>query len=92
MPTPLTLLLVDDDVFNREGLRLYLEREGFRLLEAGDEASAWALALGQPPDVAVVDISIPPDTAAEMRAGRILRLIWAAAASLFPKRPNKHSA
>jgi DNA-binding NarL/FixJ family response regulator len=69
MPESATLLLVDDDVFNREGLRLFLERAGFRLLEAGDEASAWALALEHQPDAAVVDISIPPDAATPSRPG-----------------------
>lgn len=57
---PLTLLVVDDDAFNREGLRAYLGAQGFAILEAGDEASAAALAQDQHIDAAVVDISIPP--------------------------------
>lgn len=56
-----TLLLVDDDAFNREGIRLYLKGEGFDVMEAGDEESAWAAAETGGLDAAVVDISIPPD-------------------------------
>ena len=35
-----TVLLVDDDAFNREGMRLYLEQEGFADLEAGSAVTA----------------------------------------------------
>ncbi len=59
--TPVGVLLVDDNVFNREGLRLYLQLQGFEVLEAGDEQSALALAVRTPFQAAVVDISIPPD-------------------------------
>lgn len=61
-----TILLVDDDAFNREGMRLYLEQEGFAILEAGDAATAWRVlgasktgALAA--DAAVIDISIPAE-------------------------------
>ncbi|MGC1376207.1 MAG: response regulator transcription factor [Anaerolineales bacterium] len=55
------ILLVDDDAFNREGIRLYLQREEMEVLEAGDEAAAWGIAQTQALDAAVVDISIPAD-------------------------------
>ncbi len=55
------LLLVDDDAFNREGVRLFLARAGFQVLEAGDEETAWQLAQNQTLAVAVVDISLPPN-------------------------------
>lgn len=55
------ILLVDDNIFNREGMRLYLQREGFNVQEAGDEATAWGLASAQRFDAAIIDISIPPD-------------------------------
>ena len=38
------ILLVDDNVFNRDGIRLYLSRKGFEIQEAGDQATAWKLA------------------------------------------------
>jgi DNA-binding NarL/FixJ family response regulator len=58
---PLNILLVDDDAFNREGVCLFLRREHFEVLEAGDEQSALALAATETLHAAVIDISIPPD-------------------------------
>jgi DNA-binding NarL/FixJ family response regulator len=57
---PTHILLVDDDAFNREGVRLFLAQEGFAVLEAGDEESAWQLAGAHAPEAAIIDISIPP--------------------------------
>jgi len=54
-----SVLIVDDDAFNREGMRLYLLQYNFYVAEAGDEASALALAEGQRFDVAILDIAIP---------------------------------
>jgi DNA-binding NarL/FixJ family response regulator len=58
-----TILLVDDDQFNRDGIRLFLKSEGYDLIEAGDEETAWQLvqAAATKPLAAIVDISIPPD-------------------------------
>ena len=53
------VLLVDDNSFNRDGLRLYLEDHDFIVLEAGDLAGAYALAAAERPWAAVVDIVIP---------------------------------
>lgn len=57
---PIHLSLVDDDVFNREGLRLYLTREGFTIHEATDVY----------PAVAIVDIGIPLDAATPSLPGQ----------------------
>ncbi len=62
MPKEVRVLLVDDDTFNREGVRLFLKREGLEVQEAGDEESAWELAQAGGLDAAIIDISIPPDT------------------------------
>jgi DNA-binding NarL/FixJ family response regulator len=69
MPKTIKVLLVDDDVFNREGMRLYLNREGMDIVEAGDEARAWDLAQAQALDAAVIDISIPPDSCSPSLVG-----------------------
>lgn len=53
------VLVVDDNDFNRDGLVLYLRGDGYRTLEAGDEATAYELAVAQRPGAAVVDIVIP---------------------------------
>jgi DNA-binding NarL/FixJ family response regulator len=63
-----SILLVDDNVFNRDGVRLYLSRKDFDILEAGDEATAWQLAQDHTFIAAVVDISIPPDPETPIRS------------------------
>lgn len=67
MDNPASLLIVDDDEFNRAGLRAYLATKGYTVSEAGDEASALAIAQQQPIAVAVVDISIPPTAAQRVK-------------------------
>src|SRR5258708_3664053 len=67
------VLLVDDHPAVRSGLRAGLEAfEGIVVTgEAGDGATAIELARAQPPDVAVVDVSMPGmdgfETAASIR-------------------------
>lgn len=61
------VLLVDDDVFNREGVHLFLAREGLQVFEAGDEQSAWEIANHEPIDAAIIDISIPPNALSPSR-------------------------
>ena len=60
------VLIVDDDAFNRYGINLYLSNHGYVVHEAGDEATAFAIAQQIMPQAAVVDIVIP--TIAEARA------------------------
>jgi DNA-binding NarL/FixJ family response regulator len=69
MPAARTVLIADDDAFNREGIRLYLSRQKFKVVEAGDEQSAWELAAGKPLDAAVVDISMPAQPGARVQSG-----------------------
>jgi two-component system response regulator ResD len=49
-----TVLVVDDELVVR-----YLEREGFRTLEAGDGGGARALLERQSPDIVVLDVMLP---------------------------------
>ncbi len=53
----LTILVVDDDPSIREVLRVFLEREGFEVVEAADGASALASAPGV--DLVVLDLMLP---------------------------------
>ena len=55
-----TVLLVDDNVFHRHGVQMYLEHHDFVTLTAVDAQTAWCLAADQQPDVAIIDIVIPP--------------------------------
>jgi DNA-binding NarL/FixJ family response regulator len=63
-----TVLVADDDAFNREGIRLYLSGQRFKVLEAGDEQSAWQVASGQALDAAIVDISMPAQPGARIQS------------------------
>lgn len=72
LPQSLVILVVDDNPFNREGVRLYLERQGMTVLEAGDAASAWQLAVAHQPAAAVIDIVIPPTVGAPFDNGQSL--------------------
>jgi DNA-binding NarL/FixJ family response regulator len=59
--TMVTLLLVDDELLLRYGLRMWLEREADITVvgEADDGAEAIALAQALQPDVVLMDISMP---------------------------------
>ena len=54
------ILLVDDNIFHREGVQRYLTGQGYTVHEAGDETRAWGLAQKTSFGAAVVDISLPP--------------------------------
>lgn len=53
------LLLVDDEVSIRDPLAHYLEKQGFRVTEAADAATARAALKGYDIDVIVLDIMMP---------------------------------
>lgn len=53
------ILIAEDDADIRDLLRLYLEGEGFRVLEADDGGKALELARAHSPDMAILDIMMP---------------------------------
>ena len=53
------ILIAEDDADIRRLLRLYLEGEGFRVLEADNGATALALARERTPDMAILDVMMP---------------------------------
>ncbi len=55
----ITILMVDDDPHIRELLRLYLQREGYRLLEAADGQEALDILGMESVQLAIVDIMMP---------------------------------
>jgi len=67
--------LADDDVLLREGLASLLERAGFEVLgQCGDAAELIALVREHRPELAIVDIRMPPDHATEgLEAARVIR-------------------
>lgn len=56
--TPL-ILIAEDDADIRGLLKLYLEGEGLRVLEAADGTDALALSREHTPDMAILDIMMP---------------------------------
>ena len=57
---PIRILLADDHLIVRQGVRLLLEKERFQVVaEAGDGHEAIRLVSELQPDVAVVDLEMP---------------------------------
>jgi DNA-binding NarL/FixJ family response regulator len=67
--------LADDDVLLREGLASLLERSGFEIVgQAGDPSELLSLVRALKPDLAVVDIRMPPTHSTEgLDAAREIR-------------------
>jgi serine/threonine-protein kinase PknK len=64
--TALQVVLADDDVLLREGLASLLERSGFDVVgQAGDKTELLTLVRDNVPDLAVVDIRMPPTQTVE---------------------------
>jgi two-component system cell cycle response regulator DivK len=53
------ILLVEDDLLNREMIGRYLLIQGFEVITAVDGAQAVALALAQLPDLILMDMGLP---------------------------------
>jgi DNA-binding NarL/FixJ family response regulator len=73
--TDLRVVLADDDVLLREGLASLLERSGFDIVgQAGDKTELLALVREHVPDLAVVDIRMPPSHTVEgLEAAGVIR-------------------
>ena len=54
-----TILVVDDEVNLRDMLRLYLEREGYRVVEAANGRDALFVARYEKPDLVLLDLMMP---------------------------------
>ena len=59
------VLVIEDDAFSRYGLKSLLESEGYEVTEAGSLADAEESAHRLPPDVAILDITLPDGDGAE---------------------------
>jgi DNA-binding response OmpR family regulator len=59
IPTMTTVLVVDDEPIVREVVVSYLEREGYRTLEAGDGDTARHLLEEESPSLVVLDVMLP---------------------------------
>ena len=68
-------MLADDDVLLREGLASLLDRSGFDVAgQAGNGTELLALARSVHPELAIIDIRMPPSQATEgLQAARVIR-------------------
>jgi DNA-binding response OmpR family regulator len=64
-----TILVVDDETKLRDMLRLYLEQEGYRVVEAGHGREALYVARYEKPDLIILDLMMP-----EMGGQEFMRL------------------
>src|SRR4051812_15353998 len=73
--TGLRVALADDDVLLREGVASLLERSGFAVVgQAGDGEQLLELVREHRPDLAIVDIRMPPSHTTEgLDAARVIR-------------------
>jgi serine/threonine-protein kinase PknK len=72
---PLRVVLADDDVLLREGLASLLDRSGFEVVgQAGDAVRLLGLVRSARPELAIIDIRMPPGHATEgLQAARVIR-------------------
>jgi DNA-binding NarL/FixJ family response regulator len=70
-----TIVIADDDLLLREGLASLLTQAGYSVVgQAGDATELVALVREHRPDIAIVDIRMPPDHATEgLRAAQAIR-------------------
>lgn len=54
-----TILVVDDEELVQDLIRLYLEKEGFRVVEARDGVEALSKLRADSPDLVILDIMLP---------------------------------
>jgi DNA-binding response OmpR family regulator len=54
-----TILVVDDETKLRDMIRLYLEQEGYRVVEAGQGREALYVARVEKPDLIILDLMMP---------------------------------
>lgn len=73
--TQTRVVLADDDVLLREGIASLLEHSSFQVVgRAGDAAELMALVREHHPDLAIIDIRMPPNHATEgLEAARVIR-------------------
>jgi DNA-binding NarL/FixJ family response regulator len=74
-PTTRSVVIADDDLLLREGIASLLTQAGYSLVgQAGDANELLNLVREHRPDVAIVDIRMPPDYATEgLRAAQAMR-------------------
>jgi CheY-like chemotaxis protein len=93
---PARILIADDYDDNRELLRLMLEGAGYRVLETSDGRECVAAARAEPPDLALIDLSMPVldgwGTLRELRADERTRQLPCIAVTAFAAEQDRQRA
>ncbi len=93
---PVTILIADDHEDNRELLRLMLEGAGHRVREARDGRECVTSAQAEPPDVALLDLSMPVldgwHALRELRADARTRDVFCVAVTAFAGEQDRQRA
>jgi len=55
----MNILIVEDEQSIREMMRVYLEKAGYTVFEAGDGQAAWSIFTAQPLDLVLLDLNLP---------------------------------
>ena len=71
-----TILIAEDDADIRALLKLYLESEGYAVIEAEDGAAALAKAREHTPDMAILDVMMPRMNGFELTRALRKRIAW----------------
>jgi DNA-binding NarL/FixJ family response regulator len=84
-------VLADDDVLLREGIASLLDRSGFEVIgQAGNSTELLALARSTRPELAVIDIRMPPGHGTEgLKAARVIGRNCPARPSSFCPRTSR---
>jgi len=78
-----TILVVEDDAFIRANLRLFLELESYRVLEAENGAQGLAMTLLEAPNLILCDVMMPELDGFEMLAQLRANLAWTEVPFIF---------
>jgi len=93
---PASILIADDYDDNRELLRLMLESDEYRIREARNGRELMTEALKDPPDIALIDLSMPVldgwGALRELRAEERTRGVVCIAVTAFAARQDRQRA
>jgi DNA-binding response OmpR family regulator len=77
VPAELMILLVDDDLHSREGLKMFLMLDGYHVRAAGDAWQAIRALKERRFDLAIIDLDLPPFRDVEITGWDMARIVRA---------------
>jgi two-component system response regulator ResD len=77
IPREVTILLVDDDLHSREGLKMFLMLDGYHVRAVGDAWQAIRALKESCFDLAIIDLDLPPFRDVEITGWDMARIVRA---------------